>query len=97
MGYVLAGIFISAGITLLLVRLEDKTYAKIFGALAGVLLMAVFNWVSFGPGERIGTSTTFFTTQSGVNVKTGFAVVTSIFDLALLAFVVQWLLKRRKN
>jgi hypothetical protein len=97
MGYVLAGIFISAGITLLLARLEDKIYAKIFGALAGVLLMAVFNWVSFAPGERIGTSATPFGTHSGVNVKTGFAVITSIFNLALLAFVVQWLLKKRKN
>jgi hypothetical protein len=96
-GYVAAGIFISAGIALLLARLENKTYAKIFGALAGVLLMAVFNWVSFAPGERIGSSSTPFGTHTGVNVKTGFAVITSIFDLALLAFVVQWLLKRRKN
>jgi hypothetical protein len=94
---VAGGIFFAAGLTLLLARLENKTYAKIFGALAVILLMAVFNWVSFAPGERIGTYSTPFGTHSGVNVKTGFAVITTFFDLALLAFFVQWLLKRRKN
>jgi len=93
--YVAAGIFIFAGLALLLARLENKIYAKIFGATAVVLLMAVFNWAGFGPGERIGTSTTPFGTHSGVNVKTGFAVITTFFDLVLVAFVVHWLLKRR--
>jgi hypothetical protein len=61
------------------------------------LLLAVFNWAAFAPGERIGTSTMFLWTQSGVNVKTGFAVITTFFDLILLAFIIQRLLKRRKD
>jgi uncharacterized protein (TIGR03435 family) len=93
-GYVAGGIFVFAGITLLLVRLENKIYAKIFGGLAVFLLLAVFNWAAFAPGERIGTVTTPFSMHSGVNVKTGFAVITSFFDLILLAFIMQWLLKR---
>jgi hypothetical protein len=97
MGYVLAGIFVAAGIALLLARLENKNYAKGFGAVAGGLLLAVFNWAAFAPGERIGTSTMFLWTQSGVNVKTGFAVITTFFDLILLAFIIQRLLKRRKD
>jgi hypothetical protein len=39
----------------------------------------------------------FFMTQSGSNVKTGFAVITTVFDLILLAFIIQRLLKRRKD
>jgi uncharacterized protein (TIGR03435 family) len=91
---VAGGIFIAAGIAMLLVRLQNKIYAKTFGALAVLLLLAAFNWVSFGPGERIGTVTTPFGTHTGVNVKTGFAVITSFFDLIMLAFVINWLLKR---
>jgi hypothetical protein len=93
-GCVAAGIFISAGIALLLARLENKIYAKIFGGLAAFLLLAIFNWVSFAPGERIGTVTTPFGTHTGVSVKTGFAVITSFFDLAALLIVLGRLFKR---
>lgn len=59
--------------------------------------LAVFHWVSFGPGERIGTATTPFSRTNGVNLKTCFAAFTILFDLALLAGLARRLIKGRQD
>jgi hypothetical protein len=97
-GWVAGGIFVSTGIALLLARLEDKIHAKIFGWLAGLLLLSVFNWISFAPGERIGSSTNFLgVTHQNVSVKSLFAIFTIFFDLVLLLIVIGKLWKLRKK
>jgi len=95
--YAGGGMFSSMGISMLLSRLENKMYSKIAMFLGLALFMAMFHWVAFGSGERIGTSTTPFSQQSGVNVRWPFAIVTILLDLALVAAFFHWLFKRRKD
>lgn len=83
-----------AGIFILLQRLENKSYSNLAMCVAMALLLAIFHWVSFGPGERLGTSTTPFTEHHNVNVRWPFAIFTGIADLILLAALARWLLKR---
>lgn len=97
MPYVGGGFFGFAGIAALLFRLENKVYFKIPVAIAVCLFLAIFHWISFGPGERIGTSTTPFPEQSGVDVRWPFALFTILMDLALVAVFFQWLSKRKRN
>lgn len=92
--YAVGGMFASGGLLLLLYRLENKVYHKM--AMLSFLLafLAVFHWVSFGPGERIGTSSTPFSVTHGVDVRTPFAIFTILLDLMILAKAIHWLLKR---
>lgn len=62
-----------------------------------VLFLTMFHWISFGAGERIVTSTTPFSEQSGVDVRWPFAIFTILMDLALVGVFFQWLSKRKRN
>ena len=89
------GLFLLIGLFLLAYRLQNKLYSKAL-LLAGVLtFLAIFHWLSFGPGERLGTATTPFSQHDGVNVKTWFAAFTVLIDLALLAILARYLMKAR--
>ncbi len=94
-GPLAGGIFVLIGITLILSRLKNKIYAKIAGVLAGLLFLALFHWISFGPGERIGTSTMLFFTKTG-HVKTPFAICTILADVLILAGIVRFFRQRNK-
>jgi uncharacterized protein (TIGR03435 family) len=93
--YAVGGMFASAGVMLLLMRLENKAYSKIAMAPMVLALLAVFHWVAFGGGQRIGTVSTPFSWTHGVDVRTPFAIITILMDLLIVAGVVHWLLKRR--
>jgi hypothetical protein len=90
-------LFILAGLGLLAWRLPDKLYSRILFGASMLVFLAIFHWVSFGAGERIGTATTPFSQHRGANVKTFFAVFTALVDLALLAAGVRWLVKGRSK
>ena len=93
--YVVGGMFASGGVMLLLYRLENKAYSKIPMVLMLLAFLAIFHWISFGAGERIGTVSTPFSVTHGVGVRTPFAIVTILLDLALVAILVHRLLARR--
>ena len=95
-GYAAGGMFVFAGLFMLAHRLENKLYAEILAGAALLAFLTVFHWVSFGPGERMGTATKPFSVSHGANVKTYFAVFTVLLDLALLAGLVKWF-KGRKD
>jgi hypothetical protein len=92
--YAVGGFFGLMGIFLLLNRLENKMHSKIAMIPGLVLFLAIFHWVSFGPGERIGTSTTPFSQHSGVDVRWPFAIFTILMDLVIVAMAIHWLFKR---
>jgi hypothetical protein len=81
----------------LALHLQDKLYSRILMWAFVLIFLVIFHWVSFGPGERIGTATTPFSQHSGVSVKTPFAAFTVFLDIAILAGGVRWLLKGRRN
>ena len=89
--------FAACGLLLLLMRLENKVYSKIVGGMVLVLFLVVFHWVSFGPGERIGTATTPFSTSHAANVRTPFAIATIFMDVVIVAVMAHKLSKRRKD
>ena len=93
--YAIGGLFVVGGLFLLLCRLENKLYSKLMIILLMLAFLAIFHWISFGAGERIGTATTPFSVSRGVNVRTPFAVFTVLLDLGLLGGAIHWLLKRR--
>ena len=95
--YAAGGFFGLIGIFIFLYGLKNKVYSKIAMYLGLALFMAIFHWISFGAGERIGTATTPFSQHSGVNVRTPFAIFTILLDLAILGGFIHWLFKRRKN
>ena len=92
--YAAGAMFASGGFMLLLYRLENKVYHKI--AMVSFLLafLAIFNWISFGPGERNGTVSTSFSVTHGVDVRTPFAIFTILLDVVIVAGLIHWLLKR---
>lgn len=93
-----AGVFFGLiGIFILLLQLMNKKYSKIAMVPVVVSFLVIFHWVSFGAGERIGTATTPFSVTHGVNVRTPFAILTLFFDLAIVAGVIHWFFKRRKD
>jgi uncharacterized protein (TIGR03435 family) len=59
-----------------------------------VPFLIIFHWISFGPGERIGTMSTPFSVTHGVSVRTPFAIFTILMDLVIVAGLVHWMLKR---
>ena len=95
--YAAGGLFGSAGLYILLARLENKLFSKLATLLMLALFLAIFHWVSFGAGERLGTSTTPFSSRSGVNVKTPFAIFTILMDVVIIALLVHRFSKRRKE
>jgi uncharacterized membrane protein HdeD (DUF308 family) len=95
--YAVGAVFACGGIMLLLYRLENKLYGKIASFVFLAPFLAVFHWVSFGAGERTGTATTPFSLSHYVNVRTPFAVFTIFLDAAIVAGLIYWLLKRRKD
>jgi hypothetical protein len=92
--YAVGGFFVLMGLFLVALHLQNKLYSKIL-MWAGVLaFLVIFHWVSFGPGERIGTATTPFFSRSGVSVRTPFAAFTVLLDVIILAAGVRWLMRR---
>jgi hypothetical protein len=91
------GMFASGGMLLLLYRLENKAYSKIAMAAFLAAFLAVFHWVSFGGGERNGTVSAPFSVTHGVSVRTPFALFTILIDVAIVAGLVHWLIKRWKD
>jgi hypothetical protein len=73
------------GIMALLMRLEDKTYGTIAGLVFLVPLLITFHWVSFGSSERTGMATALF------------ALFTIVLDLAIVAGLIHWLVKRLRT
>ena len=94
-GYTAGSVFVFAGLFMLAKRLENPLYAKILGLTAGAAFLIVLHWISFGPGPRLGTATSTFSGPHPSNVKTVFAVVTILADLALLAGLAKWLKRSR--
>lgn len=88
------GMFVLIGLFLITLRLDNKIYSNMFKWAGLLAFLAIFHWVSFAPGERIGSSTTPFSHHNGVNVKTPFAIFTVLMDLAILAAAVAWLRKK---
>jgi uncharacterized protein (TIGR03435 family) len=88
------GMFASGGLLLLLHRLENKVYSRIVTWAFLLAFLAIFHWVSFGAGERIGTVSTPFSVSHRVSVRTPFAIFTVLLDVILVAGWIHWLLKR---
>ena len=95
--YAAGGTFVVAGLFLLANRLANKRYAEVLKWALVLGFMAIFHWVSFGAGERIGTATTPFSQRNGVNVKSYFAAFTILIDLVLLTALVRRLAQGRKD
>jgi hypothetical protein len=91
------GVFVLAGLYLLALRLQNKLYSKILLWGSVLCLLALFHWVSFAPGQRIGTSTGTFSHQATVRVDPWFAAFTVFFDVVLLAAGARWLVKGRRG
>jgi Protein of unknown function (DUF3592) len=96
-GYAGGGMFISVGLCLMTSGLRNKIYSKILGAAALLMFLAIFHWISFAPGERVGSASTPFSHSTGVNVKTYFAAFTILIDVVLLASLARRLVKGRKE
>lgn len=92
--YAIGGMFASAGIMVLLMRLKNKVYSKIATMLMVLAFLAVLHWVSFGGGERIGTVSTPFSFTHGADVRTPFAIITIVIDLLIAAGVIHGLYKK---
>jgi hypothetical protein len=96
-GYAAGGFFGLTGLFILLLQLKNAAFSKIAMLPLVAVFLAIFHWVSFGAGERIGTSTTLFSQHGGVNVRLPFAIFTILLDLALVAGLIRWLTKRRDD
>jgi hypothetical protein len=86
-----------AGLLLLLSRLENKVYSKIATWFVMVPFMAVFHWVSFGAGDRIGTVSGTFTTTHAADVRWPFAIFTILVDVILVAGLIYAVIKRWRD
>jgi Protein of unknown function (DUF3592) len=95
--YAAGGFFVLCGLLLLAYRLQNQLFSKIMMWLVVLIFLAIFHWISFAPGERTGTATTPFSHTTRVGVKMYFAAVTVLIDLAILAGLVKWLTKGRKD
>ena len=92
--YSAGAMFVLAGLAMLAWRLQNKIFAKLLIGAALLAFLAVWHWVAFAPGQRLGTATTPFSRKVGVDVKTPFAVFAIIFDAFLLLGVVRWIIKK---
>jgi hypothetical protein len=95
--YAVGGFFVLMGVFLLALHLQNKLYSKILMWAGLLTFLVIFHWVSFGTGERIGTTTSPFSQHIGVSVRTPFAVFTVLLDMAILAFGGRRLIKGRKD
>jgi hypothetical protein len=95
--YAAGGFFVLMGLFLLALHLQNKVYSKILMWTAMLIFLGIFHWVSFGTGERIGTTSSPLSQHSGVSVRMPFAVFTVLLDLAIVAGGVRWLTKGRKE
>ena len=64
---------------------EQDIFQDRDGADGSGLVLVIFHWISFGPGERIGTVSTPFSVTHGVSVRTPFAIFTILMDVVILA------------
>lgn len=95
--YAAGGMFGMIGVYIFLAGLKNKLYSKIATLLILAPFLAIFHWISFGAGERIGTSTSSFSQQSGVSVKLPFAIFTILMDVVIIAVVIYRLRNRRND
>jgi len=95
--YAIGSFFILMGLYVLASRLQNKLYSNVLFWSGMLIFLVPFHWVSFGPGERIGTVITPFSRSSGANVRPYFVVATVLMDLISLACLVKWLKKARKD
>ena len=95
--YAAGGFFVLTGLFLLALHLQNKVYSKILMWAAMLIFIGILHWVSFGSGERIGTTTTPFSQHRGVNVRTPFAAFTVLLDVVILAAGVRWLMRGRES
>jgi hypothetical protein len=95
--YAVGAVFFCGGVMLLLYRLDNKYYGQLASFAFLVPFLAIFHWVSFGGGEREGTVSTPFSVSHLANVRTLFAIFTILVDLAIVAGLIHWLLKRWNN
>jgi Protein of unknown function (DUF3592)/Protein of unknown function (DUF3738) len=91
--YAVGSVFFCGGVMLLLYRLDNKVYSKVATFVFLVPFLAIFNWISFGAGERNGTVNTPFSVTHGVDVRTPFAILTILLDVVIVAGLIHWLLK----
>ncbi len=89
--------FAGGGLLALLARLENKIYSKIMTWVVVVLFLAIFNWLSFGAGDRTGTVSSSFSASHFANVRTPFAIFTLFFDVLILAGILHALFRRRND
>lgn len=89
--------FAFGGLLLLLMRLENKVYSKIATGVVLALFLVVFHWISFGPGDRIGTATTPLSVSHVANVRTPFALFTILLDVLIVGGLIHSLFKRRND
>jgi hypothetical protein len=95
--WAVGAVFASAGLLLLLYRLENKIYHKLAMIPMALAFLAVFHWISFGAGERIGTVRGTFTATHAANVRWPFAIFTILMDVIIVAVVIHALIKRWRD
>ncbi|MDB6018417.1 MAG: hypothetical protein JWR19_2906 [Pedosphaera sp.] len=78
-------------------RLENKLWSKILMFAWIVIFLAIFHWLAFGAGELRGTVTTPFSTKTGTNVRPFFATFAIIFDVAILAGLINRLNQKKRK
>jgi hypothetical protein len=96
-GWAAGAAFVLMGLLILAWRLQNKLYSKILTWAFVLVFLAILHWVSFGQGERIGSSTTPFSHSEGVNVRVYFAAFTIFFDLTLMAGFVYRLVNKQND
>jgi hypothetical protein len=94
-----SGIFVVVGICMTLWSAGFPRASRWAGYLFMLMFAALFHWISFGPGERLGTSTFAFgsaaQTVRHTDVKGWFAAGTVLFDALFVLAVVDRYRKRR--
>lgn len=101
-GQLAAFTFIVAGIACIYGSIGNKKMAGMSMLMMGIALLVLFNWVAFGPGERMGLSSfgipgLMKTSVTKTNTRPGFIVMVSSIDLVALIFIVSAIRDSRKN
>jgi hypothetical protein len=103
-GYVSALIFVSAGIGLCSQSLGDMKRASVAWSMSMLAFLTMFNWVAFGPGERIGRSGFsaggVSVSQNGSDVRLPFMIATAAMDAIAVVVIIHKVKKglaRRKK
>jgi hypothetical protein len=94
-----SGIFVVVGVCMTLWSAGFPRASRWTGYLFMLMFAALFHWIGFGPGERLGTSTFVFgsaaQTVSHTDVKGWFAAGTLFFDALFVLALVDRYRKRR--